>query len=94
MPRYSIDKLAGKTVVTDKGAVIGEVADLIADELTGRVLSIVVEEVQKTDKKIVKWLKKDAKNNVLVPYNTVNSVRDMVIIDEKLLQIYVATRRA
>ena len=93
MARYSIERLAGKSVVTDKGSVLGEVVDLIVDELTGKVLSVVVEEVKRSDRSLTRQLKRDAEGNILLPYSTVSSVGDVLIVDEKLLQIYLATRR-
>ncbi|RLG52372.1 MAG: hypothetical protein DRO00_05705 [Thermoproteota archaeon] len=93
MVRYSIEKLAHKTVVTDKGAVIGKVVDLICDELSGKMLSIIVEEIKGSEKSITRLLMKDAEGNLLLPYNTVSSIGDMVVVSEKLLQVYAATKR-
>ncbi len=93
MARYSIEKLAHKTVVTDKGSIIGKVVDLICDELSGKMLSIIVEEIKGSEKSITRLLMKDAEGNLLLPYNTVSSIGDMVVVSEKLLQVYVATKR-
>ena len=93
MARYSIEKLAHKTVVTDKGAVIGKVVDLICDELSGKMLSIIVEEMRGSEKAITRLLMRDSEGNLLLPYATVSSIGDMVVVSEKLLQVYVATRR-
>lgn len=93
MARYSIENLADKTVITDKGAIIGKVVDLICDELSGKMLSIVIEEIRGSEKSITRLLMRDAEGNLLLPYSTVSSIGDMVVVSEKLLQVYAATKR-
>ncbi len=91
MPRYSIGRLAGKGVVTDRGLIIGELVDLVVDELSGKALSLVVKEAKGAAESLVKKLKQDRKGLVLVPYSTVKYIREMIVIDERLLKIYIAT---
>ena len=92
MAKYSVSRLGGRGVITDRGLVLGEVVDLVVDELSGKAISLVVEEAKGAAGALTKKLKRDRDGNVLIPYSTVKYIREMIVVDERLLKLYIATR--
>ncbi len=92
MARYSVARLARKPVITDKGLMLGEVVDLVVDEITGKVLSLVIRSSRGAADSLLQKLRKDRKGNVFLPYSSVKYIREMIVVDEKYLKVYVATK--
>ena len=92
MGRYSVSRLASKPVITDKGLMLGEVVDLVVDELTGKLISLVLRTSKGAGETLLQKLKRDKRGNVLLPYSTVKYVREMIVVDERLLKVYIATK--
>jgi sporulation protein YlmC with PRC-barrel domain len=92
MARYSIARLANKPVITDQGLLLGEVTDLVVDEISGKVISIIIRSNRGAADALLQKLKRDRKGNVLIPYSTVKYIREMIVVDERLLKVYIATK--
>ncbi len=92
MAKYSVSRLGGRGVITDRGLVLGEVVDLVVDELSGKAISLVVEEAKGAAGSLTKKLKRDREGHVLIPYSTVKYIREMIVVDERLLKLYIATK--
>ena len=81
MVKYVIaEQLIGKKVVTNDGFELGRFLDIELNELTGKLVSLILE--PNNDNAYVKKL--DVKDGKLkVPYTSVLAVNDFIIIDRK-----------
>ncbi len=75
--------IIGKTVVSDEGSKFGKVADLTFISETGELLNIVLTEPTKATKEL--HLNQDESGNYLIPFASVKSICDFVIVSEKEL---------
>jgi sporulation protein YlmC with PRC-barrel domain len=87
MARFSVDRLANMPVVTDKGIMLGEIVDLIIDELTGKITYIVVKKTKGSAESFLQKLRYDKEGNVLLPYASIKYITEMVVVDERYLRI-------
>jgi len=69
-------------VISDCGLKIGRVMDVIFDEKDGRIVSLVV---KPSTRDALSGTPKDAKGNFIVPFSSVVSVRDLIVVNEKVL---------
>jgi len=79
-------QLAAKKVITNTGEQVGALSDLVIDEVTGKIISVIVE--VNTDSKVMqKYLQKvEADGKMLeLPYSAVRAVKDFIIVDEREL---------
>lgn len=76
-------QLGGKRVVTNKGEEVGRLSDMIIDERTGRLESLLIE--PNNESKLARNLTPKEGGLVQVPYKAVFAVSDVVIVDESLL---------
>ncbi len=83
MYKYAIARqLATKKLITNRGDNIGRLVDLMVNEATGEIESILVE--VDPSSKVVKQL--EVQGNMLeVPYKSVLAVSDVFIVDERQL---------
>ncbi len=89
MARYSIGRLARKQVITDRGLPIGELVDMVVDEITGKALRLACRPSKdELVQELIRTLPHDKGGNVLIPFTTVKHVRDYIVLDEKLVRIY------
>lgn len=80
---YTIARnLAAKKVVTTAGEHIGVLSDLVVDEVSGQIESILVE--ANMDSKTMQRLGPEDRL-IEVPYSAVKAVQDFVIVDEREL---------
>lgn len=94
MARYSIGRLNRKQIITDRGLPIGVLVDMVIDELTGKALRIVCKpEKEDLVYELTKGIPHDEKGNVLIPYTAVKHIRDLIVLDEKLIRIYAMKAR-
>jgi sporulation protein YlmC with PRC-barrel domain len=92
MARFSVTKLAEMPVVTDKGLVVGEIVDLIVDELSGKITYLVVKKAKSSAGAFLQKLRHDKEGNILIPYPAVKHITEMVVLDEKFLRIHALTK--
>lgn len=83
MYKYTIARqLATKRVITNRGDEVGKLTDLMIDENTGEIESLMVEVDR--DSKVLKHA--GAKDrNIQIPFSAVTAVSDVFIVDEREL---------
>lgn len=83
MYKYTIARqLATKRVITNRGDEVGKLSDLLVNEVSGEIETLVVEADR--DSKVLRRV--GAKERVLnIPYNAVTAVSDVFIVDEREL---------
>ena len=74
-------ELAGIRVVTNQGVDLGNLVDLIIDDKTGKILSIIV------SLKSTKLMNKYGVEEIEAPYDAVLSICDFIIVDETMIRI-------
>ncbi len=81
MVKYVIaEQLIGKEVVTNDGVDLGRFLDAELNEVTGKLMSLIVE--PNSDNDLVKRL--DVKEGKLkLPYDSVVAVNDFIVVDRK-----------
>ncbi|BBL45452.1 PRC-barrel domain protein [Nanobdella aerobiophila] len=79
MDRYESIALINKSVVTDKGRKLGDVADLQFEERSGEVLNIILK--SPTDNSQRLGLEK-TKDGFLVPFMAVKAIGDYIVVSE------------
>lgn len=83
MYKYTIARqLATKRVITNRGDEVGKLSDLVVDEVSGDIESLVVE-VDRNSKLAAKLGKRD--KVMEIPYSAVTAVSDVFIVDEREL---------
>ncbi|WP_456472771.1 PRC-barrel domain-containing protein [Methanocaldococcus sp.] len=80
MDRIPWNLLDGKRVIGNLGSIIGDVTNVVFDEKDGRILFFEIEPVEGSILDIEEGKK------VLIPFKLVYSVRDVVVINEELLE--------
>ncbi|MEA1904609.1 MAG: PRC-barrel domain-containing protein [Candidatus Hadarchaeota archaeon] len=84
MARIFASKLRGMSIMTDKGLLVGQIHDMLVDEGDGRIRALVVKpESQETAQN----LPCDEGGNILMPFNAVISIRDYIVVSERLLAV-------
>ena len=74
--------LAGKEVVDIHGGVMGELENLVIDIKTGHIIDLVI----KPDSKLPKGKYREDNKFILIPFSSVSSVKDFVVIDNESSQ--------
>ena len=83
MGKFVIAKqLAGKMLVSNDGESIGRLVDLVVNEVTGKIVSLIAE--PNPDSLTARKMKKED-GMLVVPYSAVLAVSDYVILDKKAL---------
>ena len=83
MYKYTVARqLATKRVITNRGDEVGKLTDLMVNEVTGDIETLLVE-VDRDSKVIKKIGSKDRVINI--PYSAVTAVSDVFIVDEREL---------
>ena len=73
-----VSELRGKTVMTNEGQILGMIENFVVDTVTGElqhVLVIPAEEVE------VRLYRTDAQGKLILPFNEMKAVRDVVVMD-------------
>lgn len=84
MYKYTIARqLATKRVITNRGDEVGRLTDLLVNENTGELETLLVEVDRES--KVIKKI--NARDKVLhIPFSAVTAVSDVFIVDERELQ--------
>jgi len=77
-------KLRSVGVVTDRGLQIGKISDIIFDEKDGKIVSLLI---KPASKEVVASVPRDSSGNAVIPFNAVMSIRDFVVVNERVLAI-------
>lgn len=71
-------------ILTDRGLQIGRLQDMLVDEESGRIHSLVVKPVTK---ETLENLPKEKGGNALLPFSSVMAIRDYIVVNERVLVI-------
>lgn len=77
-------------VVTDRGLQVGKLHDILVDEQSGKITSLVVRPAEKTG---LQDVPKDELGNALIPFSSVMAMRDYIVINERALMLQQLKRR-
>ncbi len=81
MARFVVARqLGGKRAITTTGKEIGRLDDIIVDEGTGEMESIVVEPDAETADEI--RFPKDAQGDFIIPFKAVRAISDVIVVEE------------
>jgi sporulation protein YlmC with PRC-barrel domain len=78
MANIIASRLRDKEVVTDGGERIGELYDITMSENTGELVALIV---RPFDNQQTQNMLHDQDDNIIVPYNAVQVVKEFVIVD-------------
>ncbi|MEM2875298.1 MAG: PRC-barrel domain-containing protein [Candidatus Hadarchaeales archaeon] len=84
MAQLLAGKLRSMMVISDRGLQLGRLADLLFDENTGKVLFLLVRPLTK---ETLKGVPQDPAGNAMIPFSAVMSVRDFIVVNERVLAI-------
>ncbi len=84
MAQILASKLRAIGVVSDKGLQVGRLQDILFDEKDGKIQSIVVRPISGG---ALGSIPKDPSGNALIPFNAIISIRDFIVVNERVLTI-------
>lgn len=70
--------LRGKTVMTKEGDLLGVLEDFIANTRSGHLDSMLVKPADSVEPRLFKT---DAKGRILLPFKSMQAVRDVVVVE-------------
>jgi sporulation protein YlmC with PRC-barrel domain len=73
------------TVVTDRGLNLGRLSDLMIDENTGAILSLVIKPAEKG---LLDSLPKDDRGLPVISYSSVIAIKELIVVNERVLAIH------
>lgn len=85
MGQMLASRLRGMTVVTDRGLQLGKLSDLMIDENTGAILSLVIKPAEKG---MLDSLPKDDRGLPVISYGSVIAIKNLVVVNERVLAIH------
>jgi len=79
-----VSRLRAIGVISDRGMQVGKLHDILFDEKDGKIQSIVVRPISK---ETLGNIPRDSSGNALIPFSAVMSIRDYIVINERVLAI-------
>lgn len=93
MARFVVARqLGGKRSITTTGKEIGRLDDIIVDEATGEMESVVVEPDAETAEDI--RFPKDAQGDFIIPFKAVRAISDVIVVEEAPMPVGVTPAAA
>jgi len=80
MEKMPAKLLFERSIIGNKGSVVGKVKDVVFDEKIGKLVSLEVEPAENSPVMI------EPGKNVLIPYKLVVAIKDVVVVDEEGLK--------
>jgi sporulation protein YlmC with PRC-barrel domain len=77
-------RLKSIVIISDRGLQLGRLDDILFDENDGKIHSLVVRPITK---EILEGVPKDPDGNALIPFKAVMSIRDFIVVNERVLAI-------
>ncbi len=71
---------AGRTLMSAEGQMVGIIQDVVADTKTGQLHHVLVIPNEEVDPR---YYKTDSQGRLVLPFDAVTSVRDVVVMDVK-----------
>ena len=84
MTQVMVSKLRAIGVISDRGMQVGKLHDILFDEKDGKIQSIVVRPLSK---ETLGNIPRDSSGNALIPFSAVMSIRDFIVVNERVLAI-------
>ena len=84
MVQVLVSKLRAIGVISDRGMQVGKLHDILFDERDGKIQSLVVRPISK---EALANIPRDSSGNALIPFSAVMSIRDFIVINERVLTI-------
>ena len=84
MAQVTVSKLRAIGVISDRGMQVGRLHDILFDEKDGKIQSIVVRPISK---ETLGNIPRDSSGNALIPFSAVMSIRDFIVVNERVLAI-------
>lgn len=84
MAQILASRLKAIGIVSDKGLQVGKLRDILFDEKDGKIHALVVKPISK---KALGDVPRDESGNALVPFTAVVSIRDFIVINERVLSL-------
>jgi len=79
--KRTLKEIAGRMIVTKEGKRLGLVMDVTFEGRTGELIHIVVKDPTPYTRSLS--LEKTAKNETLIPYNSIVAIGDFVVVSEE-----------
>jgi sporulation protein YlmC with PRC-barrel domain len=79
MARMASKSLIGRSVVSDRGTVVGTLKDLSIETVSGKVITLIVHPDKGID---IRNFKANENGDILLPFSAVKAVRDVLIVTE------------
>lgn len=76
--RAFLTDLKGKTVMTKRGDILGVLEDFIANTRSGRLESMLIAPGDNVEPRLYKT---DAKGRLILPFRSMQAVRDVVVVE-------------
>ena len=90
MARLFASKLRGMNVLTDKGLRVGQIHDMLVDENDGRITAMTV---KPESKETAASLPTDESGHILIPFSSVQAIRDYIVVSERNLAVQQLKKR-
>lgn len=84
MAHLPANKLRSMGIISDRGLQLGRLVDILFDEKDGKIYSLVVRPLSRDT---LKGVPQDPNGNVLIPFSAVMSIRDFIVVNERVLAI-------
>ena len=84
MAQIMVSKLRAIGVISDRGMQVGRLHDIMFDEKDGKIQSLVVRPISK---EALGNVPRDSSGNALIPFSAVMSIRDFIVVNERVLAI-------
>ena len=84
MTQILASKLKSIGIISDRGLQLGRLDDILFDENDGKIQSLVVKPVTK---ETLEGIPRDSSGNALIPFRAVMSIRDFIVVNERVLAI-------
>ncbi|MCD6370157.1 MAG: PRC-barrel domain-containing protein [Thermoplasmata archaeon] len=75
-----VTELRGKTAMTDDGIILGTIDNFVIDTDTGKIEHVLIVPAEDLE---TRGFKKDAQGRLIMPFETMRSVRDVVVMTLK-----------
>ncbi len=84
MAQVRSSKLRSIGIISDRGLQLGRLNDILFDEKDGKIHSLVV---RPFSKETFEGVPRDSSGNALIPFSAVMSIRDFIVVNERVLAI-------
>jgi len=79
-----VSKLKSIGIISDRGLQLGRLDDILFDEKDGKVHSLIIKPITK---ETLEGIPRDSSGNALIPFKAVMSIRDFIVVNERVLAI-------